>query len=178
MMAGPTGAIRPLPLYAQAPILLLVIGFLMLQPLSTDLYLASLPSLGNVFGAPASTVQLTLSMFVIAFGGAQLVIGPLSDRYGRRPVVIWGLCLYVLASVLCALAPSIELLIVARETRSQEQNRRIAEERLLDLVRRALVPPKKRHATRPTRASRERRLDSKSRKQKNKRLRTRVRLDD
>ena len=71
-----------------------------------------------------------------------------------------------------------ELLIVARETRSQEQNRRIAEERLLDLVRRALVPPKKRHATRPTRASRERRLDSKSRKQKNKRLRTRVRLDD
>jgi len=71
-----------------------------------------------------------------------------------------------------------ELLIVARETRSQEQNRRIAEERLLDLVRRALVPPKKRHATKPTRASRERRLDSKSRKQKNKRLRTRVRLDD
>ena len=71
-----------------------------------------------------------------------------------------------------------ELLIVARESRSQEQNRRIAEERLLDLVRRALVAPKKRHATKPTRASRERRLDSKSRKQKNKRLRTRVRLDD
>jgi ribosome-associated protein len=71
-----------------------------------------------------------------------------------------------------------ELLIVARETRSQEQNRRIAEERLLDLVRRALVVPKKRHATRPTRASRERRLESKSRTQKNKRLRSRVRSDD
>ena len=71
-----------------------------------------------------------------------------------------------------------ELLIVARETRSQEQNRRIAEERLLDLVRRALVVPKKRHATRPTRASRERRLDSKSRTQQNKRLRSRVRSDD
>jgi len=71
-----------------------------------------------------------------------------------------------------------ELLIVARETRSQEQNRRIAEERLIDLVRRALVVPKKRHATRPTRASRERRLDSKSRTQQNKRLRSRVRFDD
>src|SRR5688572_13258856 len=71
-----------------------------------------------------------------------------------------------------------ELLIIARETRSQEQNRRIAEERLLDLVRRALVAPKKRHATRPTRASRERRLDTKARTQKNKRLRGRVRSDD
>ena len=71
-----------------------------------------------------------------------------------------------------------ELLIVARESRSQEQNRRLAEERLLDLVRRALVAPKKRHATRPTRASRERRLDTKAHKQKNKRLRGRVRTDD
>ena len=61
----------------------------MLQPLSTDLYLASLPSLATVFGVPASTVQLTLSVFVIGFGGAQLIIGPLSDRYGRRPVLIW-----------------------------------------------------------------------------------------
>ena len=108
------GAIAPLARYAHAPILLLVAFFLMLQPLSTDLYLASLPSLANVFRAPTSTVQLTLSMFVIAFGGAQLVIGPLSDRYGRRPVVIWGLCLYVVASLLCAFAPTIGLLIAAR----------------------------------------------------------------
>src|SRR5688572_2200936 len=71
-----------------------------------------------------------------------------------------------------------ELLIVARESRSQEQNRRIAEEKLLDLVRRALVAPRKRHATKPTRASRERRLDAKARTQKNKRLRGRVRSDD
>jgi len=71
-----------------------------------------------------------------------------------------------------------ELLIIARETRSQEQNRRIAEERLLELIRRALIAPKKRHATKPTRASRERRLESKSRTQKSKRLRGRVRSDD
>jgi ribosome-associated protein len=71
-----------------------------------------------------------------------------------------------------------ELLIVARESRSQEQNRRIAEQKLLDLVRRALIAPRKRHATRPTRASKERRLDTKARKQRNKRLRGRVRFDD
>ena len=71
-----------------------------------------------------------------------------------------------------------EILILARETRSQEQNRRDAEGRLLDLIRRALVVPKKRHATKPTRASKERRLDEKSRSQKNKRLRGKVRDHD
>jgi ribosome-associated protein len=71
-----------------------------------------------------------------------------------------------------------EILIVARESRSQEQNRRTAEQKLLELVRRALVPPRKRHATKPTRASKERRLDSKARTQKNKRLRGRIRFDD
>lgn len=114
MSGRPPGMIRPLPQFAHAPILVLVACFLMLQPLSTDLYLASLPSLGMVFDAPAATVQLTLSMFVIAFGAAQLIVGPLSDRYGRRPVVIGGLFLYVLASLLCALSPTIELLIGAR----------------------------------------------------------------
>jgi ribosome-associated protein len=71
-----------------------------------------------------------------------------------------------------------EILIVSRESRSQEQNRRAAEDRLIDLVRRALVVPKKRRATKPTRASKERRLDTKSRTQKNKRMRGRVQHDD
>src|SRR5262245_46134895 len=71
-----------------------------------------------------------------------------------------------------------ELLIVARSHRSQEQNRRDAEERLLDLVRRALVAPKKRYATKPTRASKERRLQSKARAQGTKRLRGRIRCGD
>ncbi len=71
-----------------------------------------------------------------------------------------------------------EILIVARESRSQEQNRRNAEQKLLDLVRRALVPPRKRHATKPTRASKERRLDTKARQQRSKRLRGRIRFDD
>ena len=71
-----------------------------------------------------------------------------------------------------------EILITARSHRSQEQNRREAEERLCDLIRRALIAPKKRHATKPTRASKERRLDGKARSQKNKRLRGKVRFDD
>jgi DHA1 family bicyclomycin/chloramphenicol resistance-like MFS transporter len=105
---------QPLAQFTHAPLLLLITAFLMLQPLSTDLYLASLPSLASGFNVPASTVQLTLSLFVIGFGGAQLIVGPLSDRFGRRPVLLCGLGLYVAASALCALAQSIEMLIIAR----------------------------------------------------------------
>ncbi|MDB5762284.1 MAG: Bcr/CflA family drug resistance efflux transporter [Herminiimonas sp.] len=106
--------IAPLPQYAHAPLLFLISAFLMMQPLSTDLYLASLPSLASGFKVPASTVQLTLSLFVIGFGAAQLIIGPLSDRFGRRPVLLSGLALYVAATALCGLAPSIRVLIAAR----------------------------------------------------------------
>ncbi|BBB65367.1 Bcr/CflA family drug resistance efflux transporter [Undibacterium sp. YM2] len=100
--------------FSTAPLFFLIAAFLMLQPLSTDLYLASLPSLAAVFDVPASTVQLTLSIFVAGFGGAQLVIGPLSDRFGRRPVVIVGLSLYLLASLLCGASQSMGMLIIAR----------------------------------------------------------------
>lgn len=109
-----TQPVHPIPAFRAAPLFILIAAFLMLQPLSTDLYLASLPSLATVFAVPASTVQLTLSLFVIGFGGAQLVVGPLSDRYGRRPVVLAGLALYMLASLLCAGAQTMAMLIVAR----------------------------------------------------------------
>jgi ribosome-associated protein len=71
-----------------------------------------------------------------------------------------------------------EILIVARSHRSQEQNRREAEERLLDLIQRALIAPKKRHATKPTRASKERRLDTKAKSQRTKSMRGKVRFHD
>jgi ribosome-associated protein len=70
------------------------------------------------------------------------------------------------------------ILIIARNHRTQEQNRREALERLTDLIRRALVPPKPRKATKPTRSSRERRLQSKSRQQRTKQMRGRVRMED
>lgn len=104
----------PLAPYRQTPLLLLIIACLMMQPLSTDLYLASLPGLASAFAAPVATVQLTLSLFVLGFGGAQLVVGPLSDRFGRRPVLLYGLSVYLVGTLLCSIAPSIELLIGAR----------------------------------------------------------------
>ena len=104
---------RQQPLTDRAAVVL--IGcFLMLQPLSTDFYLASLPGLARTFAASVATVQLTLSVFVLTFGMMQLVIGPLSDRLGRFPVTFAGIALYAMASAACALAPSIELLILAR----------------------------------------------------------------
>lgn len=95
-------------------LLWLIAGCLMLQPLSTDLYLASLPHLATDFGVTPAAVQQTLSLFVIGFGVAQLVSGPLSDRFGRRPVLLWGLCIYIGASLACALAPNLKLLVSAR----------------------------------------------------------------
>lgn len=88
--------------------------FLMLQPLSTDMYLASLPGLVVRFSTSIASVQLTLSVFILGFGIMQLVSGPLSDRFGRRPVILAGLSLYVAATLACAAAPTIETLIVAR----------------------------------------------------------------
>lgn len=97
-----------------ATLLWLIVGCLMLQPLSTDLYLASLPHLATDFGVTPAAVQQTLSLFVIGFGVAQLISGPLSDRFGRRPVLLWGLMIYVGASLACALAPTLNLLVSAR----------------------------------------------------------------
>jgi DHA1 family bicyclomycin/chloramphenicol resistance-like MFS transporter len=88
--------------------------YLMLQPVSTDLYLASMPGLTRTFSASIATVQLTLTVWIAAFGTMQLFAGPVSDRYGRYPVLLTGLGLYVAASLGCALAPSIEALIAAR----------------------------------------------------------------
>jgi DHA1 family bicyclomycin/chloramphenicol resistance-like MFS transporter len=82
-----------------------------IQPVTTDLYLPALPALTTGFGAPVAHAQLTLTALLLAFGLSQLVLGPLSDRFGRRPVLLWGLAAYVVAAVGAALAPSMALLI-------------------------------------------------------------------
>jgi DHA1 family bicyclomycin/chloramphenicol resistance-like MFS transporter len=92
----------------------LIAGCLMLQPLSTDLYLPSLPHLATYFDATPASVQRTLSLFVLGFGSAQLISGPLSDRFGRRPVLLGGLALYVASTIACGLAPTIGVLVAAR----------------------------------------------------------------
>ena len=85
-----------------------------LGPLSTDVYLPALPTLARVFVTDAARVQLTLSVFLAGFACGQLFYGPLSDRFGRRPVLLGGLFIYFIASLGCVLAGSIETLIVAR----------------------------------------------------------------
>jgi MFS transporter, DHA1 family, multidrug resistance protein len=92
----------------------ILIGAVALGPVSTDLYLPSLPSIGRDLGADVAATQLTLSVFLIAFALVQIPIGPLSDRFGRRPILLGGLAVYAIASVVCAFAPSIEALIAAR----------------------------------------------------------------
>jgi MFS transporter, DHA1 family, multidrug resistance protein len=92
-------------------ILSLLLG---IQPVTTDLYLPALPALTEGFGAPMAQAQLTLTALLLAFGLSQLVLGPLSDRFGRRPVLLWGMAAYVVAAVGSTLAPSMALLIVWR----------------------------------------------------------------
>jgi DHA1 family bicyclomycin/chloramphenicol resistance-like MFS transporter len=96
------------------PIAVLLTALVGFGPVSTDLYLPSLPDMVRAFGTSVSMVQLTLSVFLIGFASMQLVYGPLSDRFGRRPVLLGGVAIYVVASLLCMLAPTIELLIVGR----------------------------------------------------------------
>ena len=83
-------------------------------PLSVDMYLASLPDMGRLLSAPASQVQLTISFYLVGFAIAQVFYGPLSDRHGRKPVLLSALAIYLLATLACALATSIEALIAAR----------------------------------------------------------------
>jgi DHA1 family bicyclomycin/chloramphenicol resistance-like MFS transporter len=82
-----------------------------IQPISTDLYLPALPTLQRELVASVGATQLTLSALIICFGLGQLVCGPLSDRFGRRPVLLAGMALYTVASVLGAAAQSVEALI-------------------------------------------------------------------
>ena len=85
-----------------------------LQPVTTDVYLPALPMLTAALSAPMKTAQLTMSALILSFGLAQMVWGPVSDRVGRRPVLLLGLTLYTAASAGCALASSIEALVVWR----------------------------------------------------------------
>ncbi|MBU0943724.1 MAG: Bcr/CflA family efflux MFS transporter [Proteobacteria bacterium] len=83
-------------------------------PLSTDMYLAAIPLLGDTWQQPLTVVNLTLICFFLTYCCCLLVYGPLSDRYGRRPPLLVGLLLYVGASLLCAIADNVVMLILAR----------------------------------------------------------------
>jgi DHA1 family bicyclomycin/chloramphenicol resistance-like MFS transporter len=98
-----------------SPLVILILSLLLgLQPITTDLYLPALPALTASFGVVPAQAQLTLTALLLAFGASQLFWGPLSDRVGRRKVLLIGLAGYTLAAIGSALAGSIEVMVFWR----------------------------------------------------------------
>jgi DHA1 family bicyclomycin/chloramphenicol resistance-like MFS transporter len=96
------------------PVLLVLATLAAVAPVSTDLYLPGFPAMGHDLDASASGAQLTLTTFLVGLAAGQLLMGPLSDRYGRRPPLLASTAVCLLAGVVCALAPNIAVLATAR----------------------------------------------------------------
>lgn len=99
---------------AAKPTLLVLVAISTLQPIALNLLAPATPALARAFEANYATIQLTLTLFLVAVALTQLIIGPLSDRFGRRPCVTLGIAVFVLGSVLGALAQSTAMLLTAR----------------------------------------------------------------
>ncbi|MFK7791784.1 MAG: multidrug effflux MFS transporter [Devosiaceae bacterium] len=110
---APTLAQQDAPL-AKRPGTLLLVMIVSISPLTMNIYLPSLPGMAVDLQASDAQLQLTLSVYLFAVAVTQLIIGPLSDRFGRRPTLIFGLVLFLLATLFCRFATSIEALIFAR----------------------------------------------------------------
>ncbi|EPA0075914.1 MULTISPECIES: Bcr/CflA family multidrug efflux MFS transporter [Enterobacter] len=92
-----------------------ILGLLaMLMPLSIDMYLPALPVISAQFGVPAGNAQMTLSTYILGFAIGQLLYGPMADSLGRKPVILGGTLVFAGAAVACALAQSIDQLIIMR----------------------------------------------------------------
>jgi DHA1 family bicyclomycin/chloramphenicol resistance-like MFS transporter len=97
------------------PVLLALLALLSsFTPLSIDMYLPALPVISTELRASAGDIQLTLSAFLLAFGFGQIFYGPAGDRFGRRPVILTGLAIYIVASIGCAFAAEAGHLVVLR----------------------------------------------------------------
>jgi MFS transporter, DHA1 family, multidrug resistance protein len=98
-----------------AEFVVVIATIMSLNPLAMDMMLPALPNIGSAFHIDvANRLQMVLSAFLIGFGVGQFVIGPLSDSFGRRPVLLGGMILYCIASLLAIAAPSFETLLLAR----------------------------------------------------------------
>ena len=110
----PNPALLHQPLSGMPGWLILLGALTAVGSLSVDMYLPSFPVIVEALHTDAGSVQRTLSVFFIGLGSGQLIYGPLSDRFGRKPPLLFGMVLYTLASLLCMLAPSIEALQAGR----------------------------------------------------------------
>jgi DHA1 family bicyclomycin/chloramphenicol resistance-like MFS transporter len=94
---------------------LAIASIMAMNPMAMDIMLPSLPDIGAAFGVTnPNRLQTVLSLYLFGFGFGQFIIGPLSDRFGRRPVLLTGMAIYCAASVLAIFSPSFEMLLVAR----------------------------------------------------------------
>lgn len=95
--------------------LIFILGLLtMLMPLSIDMYLPSMPTIADDFSVTDGMVQLTISSYLLGFAFGQLLYGPLTDSFGRKPILMFGLIIFAIAAAFCGLAASIDQLITAR----------------------------------------------------------------
>ena len=109
-----TNMLAPAPSGALRPSIIILVAVTAVNPLALNLYVPSMPSVQQDFGSPAALVQLTLTLGLVGTALIQLVIGPLSDQYGRRPVLLSGLVIAVLASLLSAYSQTLDSLIFWR----------------------------------------------------------------
>lgn len=86
----------------------------MFVPLSTDVYMPALPQMSGYFSASEFLVSLTLTIFFFVFAVSMVLFGPLSDKYGRRPILILGAAIYTVSSLFCAVSANIYMLLVGR----------------------------------------------------------------
>ncbi len=91
-----------------------LIALTAIAPLAIDMFLPSMPTMAKEFGVPNSTMQLAVTLFLLAFAASQLVYGPTSDRFGRRPVLIAGLLIFIAGGALALFAASAEMLVAGR----------------------------------------------------------------
>ena len=96
------------------PVILLLALLAAFPPLATDMYLPALPLLQRELHAPAVTINLTLVTFFITYCGFLLIYGPLSDRYGRKPPLHFGVGLFIFACMICALSQTAAMMILGR----------------------------------------------------------------
>ncbi len=107
--------IPPLGLRSESlAVIILLIALTAVTPLSIDMPLPALPMLADALNAPADQAQLLVGVFLAGFAGAQLVAGPLSDRFGRRPILLIGLIAYLILSAAASVAANLETLLVIR----------------------------------------------------------------